>query len=255
MGKKVVKILWITLLSLSYISFTYSGAHGWVLSSVGTTLILGFGFLAYREGFQEVLGIRMNWISLLFSLILALVFIVGTYFLMKYIGNKEGIMINPGNYKGYYHIFFYTLNEEIILGGVCIYILKVKWKIKPLQIAFGLALFFACLHFIFYKWVFLFHTDLHIITLVTLFFVGVLRNLLILKTGHIGYAWALHFGWMVLMFGASHFYNSNNERLTEPQLFDTYLGSYEMLGVSFVLMTFYFLIVRKSLVLSSLINS
>ena len=254
MNKKFIRTIWITLLAFSYMGFTYSGAYGWALSSLGTVLILFFGFLYYRKEFQVALGIGMNWKSVLLSFILAIVFTSGAFLLIKYIAGNHDIKIYPGNYKNYYHIFFYTLNEEMILGGILIYILKVKWKIKSIQIAFGLALFYACLHFVFYKWMFLFHTNLHILTLATLFFVGALRNMLILTTKHIGYAWALHFGWMVLMFGTSHFYISNNERLSEPQLFDTYLGSYEMLGISFLLVFIYFIIIRKSLISPELIS-
>ncbi|MBN1183951.1 MAG: hypothetical protein JXB49_16785 [Bacteroidales bacterium] len=252
MNSRILKILWITLLSISYGGLSYCGPYDWRLSSLGTMGIAGFGYLAYKKDFQTALGLKMNWKSILLSFILLAVFVFGTYYLMKYIGNSKGIILYPGNYKNYYHIFFYTLNEEIVLGGILIYILKVKWKIRPIPITFSLALFFASLHYIFYRWVFIFHTNLHIFTLITLFFVGVLRYLFILKTNHIGYAWALHFGWMVLMFGGNHLYISTNERLNEPQLFNIYLGSYEMLGISFFLASIYFIIIRKSLTKSKI---
>ena len=62
-----------------------------------------------------------------------------------------------------------------------------------------------------------------------------MRNSLILQTGHIGYSWALHFGWMVVMFGSKHIDLNSNLRVTEPERFNLYLGSIEMLGISIVL--------------------
>ena len=76
---------------------------------------------------------------------------------------------------------------------------------------------------------------LEITTLLTLFFVGFVRNSLILWTGHIGYSWALHFGWMVIMFGSMHIDLTTNLRVTEPNRFNLYLGSIEMLIISIII--------------------
>ncbi len=68
--------------------------------------------------------------------------------------------------------------------------------------------------------------------LITLFLVGFVRNSLILHTRHIGYSWALHFGWMTIMFGSMHIYSETNLRLTELERFNTYLGSVWMVIIS-----------------------
>jgi hypothetical protein len=101
--------------------------------------------------------------------------------------------------------------------------------------ALGLAVFFSLIHFVFYRWIFLDGGILGIQTLITLFLVGFVRNSLILQTGHIGYSWALHFGWMAIMFGSSHTYINSNMPLKESESFNLYLGSTEMLILSLIL--------------------
>ncbi|HPJ06356.1 MAG TPA: hypothetical protein PLK17_12665 [Bacteroidales bacterium] len=69
-----------------------------------------------------------------------------------------------------------------------------KMKIRPLFASVALALFFALIHFVFYKWIFLDRGIIGMLTHTSLFMVGFVRNSLILMTGHIGYSWALHLG-------------------------------------------------------------
>jgi hypothetical protein len=73
-----------------------------------------------------------------------------------------------------------------------------------------------------------------ITTLTTLFLVGFVRNSLIFQTGHIGYSWALHFGWMAVMFGSIHVDLETGSKLTELRPFNLYLGSVEMLVTSII---------------------
>ncbi len=76
-------------------------------------------------------------------------------------------------------------------------------------------------------------------TLITLFLVGFVRNSLIIQTGHIGYSWALHFGWIAIMFGSSHTDLNTNMLVTEPEGFNLYLGSTEMLIISIIMAGFF----------------
>lgn len=189
----------------------------------------------------------ISWKALIISLLVTALTITGAYFLMQHLGFKHIAIIQPTNIKNYYHIAFYTLNEEIIMGAILIYILKEKMKFKSIHIAIGLALFFSVIHFVFYKWIFIFRCNIHFIALTTLFFVGVLRNILILSTGHIGYSWGLHFGWMLIMFGFYHYFYDTQMGLTEPERFNIYLGSYEMLGISILLALSGWFFTRKRL--------
>lgn len=67
---------------------------------------------------------------------------------------------------------------------------------------------------------------------------GFVKNFLIIQTGHIGYSWALHFGWIAIMFGSSHTYLKTNMYVTESESFNLYLGSTEMLIISVIMAGF-----------------
>jgi hypothetical protein len=82
------------------------------------------------------------------------------------------------------------------------------------------------MHFAFYKWTMIAKGVLNIPTLTILFLTGFVRNNLILQTGHIGYTWALHFGWMAIMFGCLHINLTTNMRVTDSVRFNTYLGKF-----------------------------
>jgi hypothetical protein len=154
---------------------------------------------------------------------------------MKYIANKHNVQISFTNWRNYYHDIFYVLNEEIVIGALLLFALVNKRKIKPVIASVGLAAFFALIHFVFYKWIFKDRGIIEASTLTTLFLVGFVRNSLIFQTGHIGYSWALHFGWIIIMFGSMHIDLNSNLRVTEPERFNLYLGSIEMLIISIIM--------------------
>jgi membrane protease YdiL (CAAX protease family) len=109
-----------------------------------------------------------------------------------------------------------------------------KEKLKPLTASIILAIIFSLIHFVFYKWIFNDQGIIQFTALISLFLIGFVRNNLIIQTGHIGYSWALHFGWMVVMFGSTHIYN-NGIKLSEPERFNIYLGSVSMVIISVIL--------------------
>lgn len=154
---------------------------------------------------------------------------------MKYIAAKNNVYIKLASWPDFYHDFFYVLNEEIVIGSIILFALVRKWNIRPLIASAGLAVFFALMHFVFYRWVFTDQGLLGISTLSTLFLVGFIRNSLILQTGHIGYSWALHFGWVIVMFGSLHLHIESNMPLAESEGFNMYLGSLEMLVISILM--------------------
>ncbi len=223
------------LLGLSYILFSYYYFNGWWNSSIGTVLILFFSYLIWKKDFLNMIGLRLNLKTGIKSLFLAGIFIISSLVLMKYIANKHNISIFYTNWKNYYHDIFYILNEEIVIGAIILFTSVKKYKISPIVASIGLALVFSLIHYAFYKWIFNDRGIIEISTLVTLFFIGFVRNNLILQTGHITYSWALHFGWMVIMFGSRHIYTDTKIALTEPVKFNTYLGSKEMLIISIIL--------------------
>ena len=224
-----------TLLILIYVLFSYSFLGDWLYSSIGTILIIFLSFLIWGNGFLEKVGLQLNLETFVKSIILVVIIAGCSFLIMKYIGKKNDIRIEYYNWRDYYHVMFYVLNEEIVLGAILLFTLVYKWKVRPIVASICLAVGFALFHYVFYRWVFADRGVLGISTLMTLFLVGIVRNSLILYTGHIGYSWALHFGWIAIMFGSRHTYLNTNMYVSELESFNIYLGSTEMLVLSIVL--------------------
>jgi hypothetical protein len=227
--------IYAAMLFMSYLLFSYYVLGGWWNSSVGTLLILGFSFLIKKNKFPEFTGIKLSPKNLIISLCLAAFLVFLFHYILKSIAKQNNAGLIFTNWKNYYHDFFYTLNEEIVLGAIAINICFNKFKLKPITISLVLALLFSIIHYIFYRWIFLEKGILLIPTLLTLFFIGILRNNLIIITKHIGFSWALHFSWMAIMFGSYHFYRSTNIALTEYQRFNLYLGSKPLIFTTLIL--------------------
>ncbi len=234
--------VWISLLVLSYLLSSYYYFDGWWNSSIGSLLIVFFSYLLYKKEFLNIIGLNLPLRTIVKSIILAAGVVGGAWFIMRYLGDRHGIVIQYSHWKNYYHDIFYTLNEEIVLGGILLHVLTYKWKIKPAVASVLLAIFFSMVHFVFYRWIFNGRGLMATPTLLTLFFIGIVRNNVILQTGHIGYSWALHFGWMAVMFGSWHVYVGTDNYLGELARFNTYLGSAEMLGLSGILVLLSFIL-------------
>lgn len=233
--KNTANIIWANLLLCSYLAFSYYYFNGWWYSSIGTILILLFSFLIWRKDFLKIVGLKLSLKEFFITVALAIVSILGSLFLIKHIGSKHNIIIQFTSFRSYYHDIFYILNEEIVLGSIPIYLLISRLKIRSLYVSIGLALIFTLVHFVFYKWIFLERGIIEIQTLFTLFLVGIVRNNLIIVYKNIGYSWALHFGWMVILFGCLPEWTESAKVVTEPDRFNLFLGSYEMLIISIFL--------------------
>ena len=230
-----VKRIYFLLLLLSYLLFSYYIFDGWWYSSIGTLLILFFSKLLWKREYLTNTGLKLQLKNVIVSFVLAFLVIVAALALMKAIAAKHDIMILFTNWHYYFHDIFYTLNEEIALGSIILFWLTRKKNIKPLYTSAGLAVFFAMIHYIAYRWIFLEKGIVSIEALGTLFFIGLVRNNLILITGHVGYSWALHFGWMAVMFGSYHVYTETSVEVSDYMKFNIYLGSAELLIISIVL--------------------
>ncbi len=233
--KYFLKILWINLLLISYFVFSYYVFNGWWYSSVGTVVIVFFSYLIWGKDWQKVTGLKMPVSSILKSFGLAIVFLAISYLLLKHIGEKHQIIHQFTSFGNYYHDVFYTLNEEIILGGITLFVLINRLKTNPLLASVGLSIVFSIIHFVFYKWIFLETGIIEIKTLVVLMLIGIIRNNLIITFKHIGYAWALHFGWMAIMFGSNHYWLESKKLLSQVERFNVFIGSLEMLALTGVL--------------------
>ena len=223
------------LLLTVYMVFTYSVFNGWWYSSVGTILIIFFSYLIWREKFLFVTGLKLSVKTLLLSILLGVIITFFAVIIIRYIGSKNGVNIQFSSFGSYYHDIFYVLNEEIILGGIAIYLLISKYKLPSLLASVLLALAFSVIHYVFYRWVFLDTGIIKPLTLIVLFLVGFVRNNLIIVYRHIGFSWALHFGWVAVMLGSYPYRSESLEGLSEPEKFNMFLGSREMLIIAAVL--------------------
>jgi hypothetical protein len=223
------------LLVSSYVLLSYIPVFGWWYSSIGTFFIVLFSYFLWDKNFLDRIGLLLDVKTIAKSVVLAGIVTVCALLVMRYIAARYHVQIRFTNWREYVHDVFYVLNEEIVIGAIVLFTLVNKRKVQPIIASFGLAIFFSLIHFVFYKWIFKDRGNIGMMTLLTLFFVGFVRNSLILQTGHIGYSWALHFGWMVVMFGSWHVIPEKNLSLGELTRFNTYLGSKEMLTISSVL--------------------
>lgn len=169
------------------------------------------------------------------SLTLTALVLFGSFLLMKHLAHKQIFHILLTNWRNYFHNIFYVLNEDIVLGALILYGMITRKKMHPIVASMLLAAMFSLVHYVFYRWVFTDRGTLSVITLALLFLIGLLRNNLIVQTGHIGYSWALHVGWMAVMFGCNHIFPDSNIRVTEPERLNIYIGSAEVFVIALIL--------------------
>ena len=142
-----------TLLFLIYVLFSYSFLGDWLYSSIGSILIIFLSYLIWGKSFLKQIGLQLNLLTIAKSIILAVIVAACSLLIMKYIGSKHNIRIEYYNWRDYYHVLFYVLNEEIVLGAILLFALVYKWKIRPLLASLCLAVLFSLIHYIFYKWI------------------------------------------------------------------------------------------------------
>ncbi len=126
------------------------------------------------------------------------------------------------------HALSQTLNEEMVLGALLLgYARRTFRAVHPVVIALSRGAVVSMLHRLFYELrpphdpV---YGKLSAKALLSLFFVGVLRNNLIVGTGHIGCAWALHAGWNVVLLSGGRDV-ATGEFPAEPALFNCVPGN------------------------------
>jgi len=214
------RILWAHLLLLSYLLFTYYAFNGWGYSCIGTLLIMFFAWLARKDSFLEMVGLRVSWRVILRSVLAAAVVVALAFLLINPVAARNQVIIRFSGVGDYYHDLFYVLNEEIVLGALVLHYLTRRRSMRPLTASVLLALVFSIFHFVAYKWIMADRGELGVLTLLTLFLVGFVRNSLILINGHVLYSWALHVGWVMVMLGSLHEQGGQLIRLTEPERFN-----------------------------------
>jgi hypothetical protein len=235
LNQKKFKFFLFFLIIATHLSFSYYAFGGWWNSSIGTALIILLSRLLWKENAWAMTGLKMSAQVFSWSLLLSVILIFPSLSIVKKVGENLGIEIWFTHYTWYFHDVFYTLNEEMILGAILLNLLTKQMKFHQLTTSLGVAMIFSLLHFAFYRWIFADRGLIHPLTLISLFLIGFCRNNLIINFGHIGFAWALHFSWMAVMFGSEHFYVDTGRTLSEVERFNLYLGSHEMVFISAVL--------------------
>jgi len=228
--------------------FSYQAFPGWWYSLLGTLLIIILAKRCWPNEYLDWTGLKISSLAAISSLFLLLVVVIGSLLLMSSIASNAGVSIKIFSISIFIHIIGYTLNEEILIGALLLNYLKRRFiNLKRYLISLLVAAVFSILHYVFYRWIFLDRGLLTIVTLISLFAVGFIRNNLILLTGHIGYSWAIHAGWVFIMFGLDHTNNITQDIMGEPERFNLYLGSlYTLATLSVVaILSLWFLIRKK----------
>jgi hypothetical protein len=249
--KKVLfQIACIISLFISHFFLSYDFNGGWWHSLAGTVALVFFGYLIWGKQFFYVSGLNISSLTSLKILAAAVILTSVSVAVMSFIAKAHDVFITTGSFTNYVHNFFYILNEEIILGAMMLYLLIRRFKVNPFSASLGLAVVVSLAHFVLYKWYFRDKDYLEITTLITLTSVVFVKNNLIIRFKQIGYAWALHFGWMAVMYGSSHYFTTGERQLTDLEKFDLYLGSSGVMLASLLLACFdlfyYFPLKKKS---------
>ena len=219
------KVQLVTLIIVVHLTFSYYFIPKYWSAGLGFVLIIVISYLTWNNNFTYWTGIRLKLKEVVLTAVFAIVFLSGSFFLIRTIAEGNSIQVQQGNYKDILHTFFYSLNEEIIMGALLLKGIKHRWgNLNEWKISIGVALIFSVIHFVFFKWIFLNTGNLNSIILLSLFCVGIIRNNLILKTGHIGYSWAIHFGWVFPMLGCAHFNKIQEYYLSDFERFEIYMG-------------------------------
>ena len=244
-ARTVRTVCGIVIILVAFLVFTYAPDYGWWVALTGSALIIAGGKVAWPTAWRQWLGLdfgRREACCAAMVLVatagvaLALIFAIASAAALRY----DALWAQRGDRVHYLHNAAQTLNEEMVLGALLLGTMRRALRGRSwLAIAILAAAVFSAMHFAFYAcrvvgdWN---HGHLSALTLASLFLVGVIRNTLILRTGHIAYAWALHLGWNAIFFGGG-FYNRAGWPLNEPDRFNQFLGSPLLFGLLVVALT------------------
>lgn len=236
---------------ISFVGLTYMPDRGWWWSLTGSALIVAAAYQAWPTDALRRLGLRYDRGSILVCALLLLTCAIGSYVMIRFVISQSEFRFEPFWQQRRWglqllHTVGQTLNEEMVVGALLLgAVRRVLPRASVSFIAVIVAAAFSVLHFVFYHWV-LVNTynygTLELSVVATLWMVGIVRNLLILRSGHIAYAWALHFGFNVHAF-SGWVRDANGSYLNEPAMFNVLLGHPAALAVTTTLAVLTFLLV------------
>ena len=219
---------------------------GWMFSLLSTILIISFMRIRDPEKWSRKLGINFKKSDILKFVIITMLLSVIAFFIVDFVSMVDGYDFKPklfyyktylgANYPFHYIVANYlyyipeTFNEEMMIGAMLLMGIERRFeKLNKNYIVVIVALIFSLMHQGLYKWSPVQSGELlTLTTIATLFFVGVLRNSLILKTRNIALSWAIHLSFNMVFFSGLFINTGNGEFQDEPEVFNIVFGNQTM---------------------------
>ena len=219
---------------------------GWMFSLLSTILIISFMRIRDPEKWSRKLGINFKKTDILRFVIITMLLSVIAFFIVDFVSMVDGYDFKPklfyyktylgANYPFHYIVANYlyyipeTFNEEMLIGALLLMGIERRFeKLNKNYIVVIVALIFSLMHQGLYKWSPVQSGELlTLTTIATLFFVGVLRNSLILKTRNIALSWAIHLSFNMVFFSGLFINTGNGEFQDEPEVFNIVFGNQTM---------------------------
>jgi len=223
---------------------------GWNFSLIASVLILLLFRFRDPLDWKQKLGIDFKLTDWFGFLVLTTSLLFASYYLVDYLSEMNGYSFRPKilHYRDYYepdvplfpiigeYLYYIpeTFNEEIFIGALLLMGLERNFKKLDMNtIAIGVALIFSLMHQAMYKW-----SPvqpgllLSFQTILSLFFVGILRNVLILKTRKITFSWAIHLSFNIIFFTGYYMNTSTGKLASEPERFNIVFGNLTMVLIT-----------------------
>lgn len=220
---------------------------GWIFSLLSTILIICFMRIRDPEEWNQKLGINFKKNDIRRFVIITILISILAFFIVDYVSMLDGYNFKPklfyyktylgSNYPFHYVLANYlyylpeTFNEEMLIGALLLLGLERRFKKSEKNfIAIGVAIIFSLMHQGLFKWSPVQSGELlTLTTIVTLFFVGILRNSLILKTRNIAMSWAIHLSFNMVFFSGLFINGKTGKFPGEPEVFNIVFGNLTML--------------------------
>ena len=217
---------------LIYLLTSYVPYLGVYVSVSGTALIIFSGWLFLKKNIFQTIGLNFTVRDWMIIPLVVVITAFTAFVIIGTIAHENGYVRVPSlsliPTVRSLHTIGQTLNEEIVLGFILIMRMRLIPLMRhPLILSVSASMMFAVFHYLFYLLSPYQGSPLDAITLFNIFLIGTVRYNLILKFNHIGYAWAIHYGWNFVMFGGEFYLNETLIR--EYDVFNDFIGSPESL--------------------------
>lgn len=232
---------------------THYNHWGWNLSLITSVLIILIFRIRDPQTWKQKLGIDFKRKDYFNFIIVITVLLPVSFFLVNHVSKTNGFEFKPKLifYRDYFphrnkflpvlgdYLYYIpeTFNEEMLIGAVLLMGLERRFaRLDQNIIAIGIALLFSLMHQAMYKYSPIQPgVVLTVQTILVLFFVGIIRNVLILKTRKITYSWALHLSFNLIFFPGFFIKGETQYFASEPERFNIVFGNITMVIITGVL--------------------